>query len=429
MSISILANTLPLSKRKQIVNDIRVEKKQNEYTKIIEEIIPYRLEGNSILLPMFYSVNILKQKPNKLETYPKMNCKFTGKLRPEQKGIRKEAIAQLNKQHTTVIAAYTGCGKTITSINIACRIKLKVLILISRVILVEQWKQSITKFASGAKIQFITSKTKMKEDTDFFIMNAINVPKRDLSDYKCIGTLIVDEVHLIATKIFSKSLTCITPRFSIALSATPTRSDGMDKLIHLYFGKDVIYRKLNKKHTVFRINTNLQLEYKKNMFGKIDWNSLLESQASSIPRNQMIIDIILKFKDRTFLVLCKRIKQVNYLMNKLVNDHKQDVTFLTGNKRKYNQTSRILIATIQKCGTGFDHPKLDTLLLAADVQEYFIQYLGRVMRRPEVEPYIFDLVDDQNTLRAHYYTRRKVYISHGGTVNNIRNINELNKVN
>ena len=51
------------------------------------------------------------------------------------------------------------------------------------------------------------------------------------------------------------------------------------------------------------------------------------------------------------------------------------------------------------------------------------------MRRPEVEPYIFDLVDDQNTLRAHYYTRRKVYISHGGTVNNIRNINELNKVN
>ena len=154
-------------------------------------------------------------------------------------------------------------------------------------------------------------------------MNAINVPKRDMSDYKSIGTLITDEVHLIATKIFSKSFTCITPRFSIALSATPTRSDGMDKLIHLYFGKDVIYRKLNKKHTVFRINTNLQLEYKKNMFGKIDWNSLLESQASSIPRNQMIIDIILKFKDRTFLVLCKRIKQVNYLMDKLKKEHKE----------------------------------------------------------------------------------------------------------
>ena len=43
----------------------------------------------------------------------------------------------------------------VTSINIACRIKLKVLILISRVILVEQWKQSITKFVpdviSGTK--------------------------------------------------------------------------------------------------------------------------------------------------------------------------------------------------------------------------------------------------------------------------------------
>ena len=164
------------------------------------------------------------------------------------------------------------------------------------------------------------------------------------------------------------------------------------------------------------------------MFGKIDWNSVLESQASSIPRNQMIIDIILQFKNRTFLVLCKRIKQVEYLMNELISEHKQDVTFLSGKKQTYNQTSRILIATIQKCGTGFDHPKLDTLLLAADVQEYFIQYLGRVMRRPEVEPYIFDLVDDNNTLRSHYYTRRKVYISHGGTVNNLKNIEALKKI-
>ena len=52
----------------------------------------------------------------------------------------------------------------------------------------------------------------------------------------------------------------------------------------------------------------------------------------------------------------------------------------------------------------------------SDVEEYFIQYLGRVFRREDVRPVIFDIVDNFNSLKRHYYTRKKVYEESGGTI-------------
>ena len=64
-----------------------------------------------------------------------------------------------------------------------------------------------------------------------------------------------------------------------------------------------------------------------------------------------------------------------------------------------------MIGTCQKVGTGFNHPKLDTLILAADIQQYFIQYLGRIFRVKKGEPMVFDLVDNNNILKKllNYY--------------------------
>ena len=81
-----------------------------------------------------------------------------------------------------------------------------------------------------------------------------------------------------------------------------------------------------------------------------------------------------------------------------------------------HKNARILIATFQKVGTGFSHEKLDMLILATDAEEYFIQYLGRVFRRPDVEPLVFDIVDKHPILRRHFLTRRSIYQEVGGTI-------------
>ena len=116
-------------------------------------------------------------------------------------------------------------------------------------------------------------------------------------------------------------------------------------------------------------------------------------------------------------MLVKRVSQGEYLCNKL-RETGENVTSLYGNNQLFDESARILIGTCQKVGVGFDHPKLDTLMLAADIEEYFVQYLGRVFRIKDTEPVVFDLVDDNGILKKHFKTRRGVYQTHGGVVKN-----------
>jgi superfamily II DNA or RNA helicase len=161
--------------------------------------------------------------------------------------------------------------------------------------------------------------------------------------------------------------------------------------------------------------------------GRVNWSSVLESQANDTYRNELIIKILKHHKDRNFLVLTKRVSQGEYLVKRLIEEG-ENVTSLFGSNQEYNVTSRILVGTNSKCGTGFDHAKMDALLLACDLEQYFVQYLGRVFRTKDVKPIIFDLVDDYSLLSKHFTTRRKIYIELGGEVRNF-DMNLLKKAN
>jgi superfamily II DNA or RNA helicase len=314
-----------------------------------------------------------------------------------------------------MISAYTGFGKTVTSINLACSIGFKTLIIVHRVMLTKQWGESIANFCPTAKVQILTAQSKIDITAHFYIMNAINVSKMTRTFFKEIGTVIVDEAHLIMAETLSKSMQFIHPRYLIGLTATPYRTDGLDILLELYFGKYKIIRKLWRKHTAYVVHTGFTPTVEKNKQGRINWDVILKTQSEDEKRNELIIQILQLYKDRTFLVLVKRVEQGEHLVRRL-KEEGETVTSLLGNNQVFEQSARILVGTNSKVGVGFDHPSLNALLLAADLEQYFIQYLGRCMRTEKVEPIIFDLVDNNPILKKHFDTRRKVYIEHGGMV-------------
>jgi superfamily II DNA or RNA helicase len=133
----------------------------------------------------------------------------------------------------------------------------------------------------------------------------------------------------------------------------------------------------------------------------------------------MIINIVSLFPDRVFLILCKRVEQGRDIV-RLLENIGEDVTSLIGKQQEYKESSRILVGTSSKAGTGFDHPRLDALILASDIQAYFIQYLGRVLRTQTVIPLIFDIVDKNSILEKHWRTRYRIYKKHGGIVKNMK---------
>jgi superfamily II DNA or RNA helicase len=349
--------------------------------------------------------------------YKKINTPFVGKLRDEQKIVKTEAIELLNKHGSTIISCFPGFGKTMTAIYIASKIKYQTLIIINLLVLKDQWIESINKVCPSATVSFIQPSNKVNNfDSDFLIINAINIPKFGRKSFMSIGNVIVDEVHLIMSEVLSQGLFYVSPKYLLGLSATPYRQDGMDALLKLFFTEHRIIRKLYRQHYVYKIKTNFvpEVEYDRN--GKTNWNSVINSVSNDVKRNDIIISIIKKFKDNNFLVLCKRTSQANYIYEKLIESGEHCGLYIETTE-SFDKSVRILIGTIKKVGVGFDFPKLDALLPAIDLESYFIQYLGRIFRTPDgITPIVFDFLDDNSILKRHYKTREKVYKESGGSI-------------
>ena len=422
MSIITNIDELPWETRQRIHKDLEI-KIENKYNPgMARYVYPFEIYDDNIILPFSYAARSLRLKRPNRESFPSMHVNFEGVLREEQKQILQESINYLSTKGSVIISAYTGFGKSITSIKLACSLHFKCLIIVNKVILMKQWKESILKFCPTSRVQIVTPKT-VKEDADFYIMNAQNIEKLGKKYFSDIGTVIVDEAHLIMAETLSRSLQFVYPRYLIGLTATPYRPDGLDILLLFYFGSCRIFRKLWREHTVYRISTGFKPLIEKAANGRVNWGVVLDSQANDVDRNELIVKLLRYFSDRTFLVLVKRISQGEYLLKRL-KEEGEDCTSLLGSKQDFLKDSRILIGTSGKVGVGFDHAKLDSLLLAADVEEYFIQYLGRVFRTKEVQPIILDLVDKYSLLEKHFSTRRNIYQEHGGVVKNF-NLQEL----
>lgn len=353
-----------------------------------------------------------------------MQYEFQGYLRDEQKKCRDQALLLLQTHKTTMLSCYTGFGKTVTAINMANKIKLKTFIVVPKKPLLAQWESEIRRFLPDASVKVIEpnkiTTTDFKHIPDFCIINACNIHKLDYNFLKSYGFVIVDEAHLQMTEKLSENLLHLTPRYLLGITATPYREDDYNSLFGLFFGEEKVVYSLHKKHLVYKVKTGFSPDDKKVKYGpnyktKTDWNSILDEQAKNEKRNQLIVHIIRQFKDRVFLILVKRVEHGQYLMQRL-QQLGEKVTTLLGKQQEFDKDARILIGTNSKIGTGFDHPRLDALLAAADMVSYYIQFIGRVMRRKDVEPVIFDLVDSHPTLKRHFEQRSKIYNKHGGQI-------------
>jgi superfamily II DNA or RNA helicase len=412
MSIRINIDSLPWDMRQKINDELKIEIKGPGMSRWI---FPFHIHVDDIHLPFSYAVNTLKLKRPSRDNFPSMNTKFEGVLREEQIILKKEALDLLTKNGTVIISAFVGFGKTACAISLACSIRLKTLILVNKIVLIKQWEESILKFCPHAKIQKLTSKSKFDDTCDFYIINTINVCKTSPNFFKKVGLVIGDEIHLLMAEGLSKAFQVIFPRYTIALSATPYRIDDFNGLINLFFGKEQIIRKLDRKHIVYKVNTGLKIGMEVAESGRVDYNKIIEAQSTCEERNDLILRIVQHFSERHFMILCKRVEQATFIFKKL-QELGESVDNLIGKKQEFDKDARILVGITGKISTGFDHPKLDTLLLATSIKEFFIQSLGRVFRSRDTIPFIFDLVDTNPILINHYKTRLEVYKDCGGVI-------------
>lgn len=422
MSICVSTHQMTSLDEDRILDQVRVKKIESSYNPrggfqvketYLNAFIQHS-EKQCYYLPFAWALQHIKGITRRdRKEFSSIDIPFTSTLRAVQLEIKDECLERLNKKNCLLISLYPGAGKTCLAIYLSSRvIKLKTLIICHRLVLIEQWIKAISRFTGdAASVAFVKPGKKYNADADIFIVNAQNMKKLGKDVFAKVGFVVVDEIHAILAESLSECLYYVSPRYLLGLSATPTRPDGMDGLLDFYFGEgNKIVRELYHKHTVYKVDTGISFEEESH-----EWSALITSQCMSVQRNQLIVKITQDFKDRHFLILCKRVEQASYIANELIKLG-ENVSLMVKDENEYDETSRIIVASVQKCGVGFSHDILDALILASDVEEYFIQYLARVMRTEEVEPIVFDLVDDHKGLKKHFTERKKVYTKAGGTI-------------
>lgn len=351
------------------------------------------------------------KKPNNIDIH------FKGKLlnseKRDQVTVANEAIKQLNENRRVLLGCFTGMGKTCMTTYLTAYYKFKTVVICTISALHKQWKEEFEKF-TNAKVSIIRGK-KFDENADIYIVGPKKVLNMDMNLFKDIGLVVVDECHLLCSRVFSSSLQRFFPQYIIGLSATPDKSNGLDSIMHVYYSEleNIIFRHEVKPFEIIKLCTNffpdiIYTNYKGTT--GINWTHLQNSLAFNKKRQLMIVDLAIKYKDKGVLILTKREKEASDISEILSSKNiKNDV--LVGKKKNYDKCAPILIGGMKKIGVGFDC-KMNVLILASDVMD-IRQYEGRIRAHNNT---IIDIVDKFGALEKHWKIREKWYIKRGATI-------------
>ena len=345
---------------------------------------------------------------------PDATMSFNGQLKPFQK----QAVDKMLSRDFGTLSAPTGSGKTVMALYIMAVRRQPALVIVHTKDLALQWVERVHAFLNLPK-----DKIGMIGNGQKNIGRQVTVALVQ-SLYKCveqvaphIGQLVVDECHRAPSRTFTEAVKAFDCQFMLGLSATPWRRDRLSQLIFWHLGD--VHHEVSKasliadghildveivmRETSFRPYYDPVNEYSK-MLSELtcddDRNRLIASDvAQEVGRQEENAGICLLLSDRK--------KHCEPLQAILRHKHHIEAHLITGDlnatqrqevlQKLHQGEVRVLIATGQLIGEGFDHPGLSTLFLATPVRfsGRVLQYLGRVLRPSGCikRARVFDYVD------------------------------------
>jgi superfamily II DNA or RNA helicase len=368
------------------------------------EIFGYRIEANTLIAPRGFTGSLISILEKNDVDYKLQDCRrllepidfqFQGELHKFQQ----DALETILKKDFGTLSAPTGSGKTIMALAAIADRRQPALIIVHSRELLEQWAVSINTF-----LDVPIKEIGVIGGGQFRIGKKITIALVQ-SLYKCasdvaphIGHLIVDEVHRCPSRTFLEAVTAFDSFYTLGLSATPWRRDKLTRLIYWYVGNTVCEIDQNalidsgyilKADVVTR-----ETDFFTRLNPSAEYSAILTELSADFARNCQIINDVTREANNgsgICLILTDRKSHVETLAA-MVIDRGINAEILTGdlsNKDRRTVVERlnagrikVLVATGQLIGEGFDARELSTLFLAMPVKfdGRLIQYLGRVMR-------------------------------------------------
>jgi superfamily II DNA or RNA helicase len=358
-------------------------------------------------------------------------------LRPGQGDVIDRAYLELKKQAFggAIVEAQTGAGKTVLGLELMRRLGFKTLVIVHTTLLFQQWIEEVKKFFPHYRVGLLQGDKVQVKDKDVVIGMLQSASMHEYPEwvYQEFGTVLVDEVHKTGAPEFSKMLTKFTPKYYVGLSGTIARNDRAENVfIH---GMGAVVSGMGDIEVlapqVYFVDTGFVWIYRDQYGNFIEEpdeldkvkGQFLKKIVESENRNEIIIRQTLKAvkAGRNILILSERVAHLEYLGMRLQKEG-VDVGVMVGKtsqtERTRVQKCQVICATNQLIGTGFNEPRLDTLIFASPIQDV-VQPAGRIRRtHPDKKtPLILDLVDSGSYIGQIFgMARRKRYRSKGWAI-------------
>ena len=392
----------------------------------------YRQKNNTLLVPQHYARVAFCKKLEDRRPEPQQfqdGVTFQGQLR--EKTRQPEAFKAITdsweKSRGAILALPCGFGKTTVALALACQLGLKTLIIVHKEFLMDQWIERIQEFVPNARIGKIQRNTVDIENKDIVMgmLQSISQKEYKKDTFDSFGLVIVDEAHHICAQVFSQAFLRFCPHYTLGLSATPERADGLTPVLNWFLGPIAFQIERTQEWTT-RVKV---VDVKIPLFDEgipvttrgdpclpIMINQLCESQM----RTAIIMKEILKLYEdgRSTIILSDRREHCKELV-RLLGTHGIDAALLIGGVSKEDMEigsrKRVIVATFSLAHEGLDIPTLDSIVLATP-KSNITQAIGRILRETKgkkFKPLVVDIKDEWGLLTAMFYKRVKVYKAHG----------------
>lgn len=335
---------------------------------------------------------------------------FVGSLRLDQEA----AIAGMLHYDTGVLCAPTAFGKTVTAAAMIARRSVNTLVLVHRTELLKQWQERLQAFLGVGKglVGVIGGgKVKPTGKIDIAVMQSISRQGKINPLVENYGQIIVDECHHVGATSFDAILKKSSAKYVVGLTATPIRRDGQQPIIFMQCGpiRHTAAKPAGAPHDLEVLPRSRLIRI--DLPAEAGIQEVFRALANDQSRTDAIArEVRDAFEDgRKVLVLTERTEHLDAI-RVVVAPFIPGLFVLHGRMSKRQRSAliveldalspdapRVLLATGRLVGEGFDHPPLDTLVLAMPVswKGTLQQYAGRLHREhaSKVDVRIIDFVD------------------------------------
>lgn len=352
---------------------------------------------------------------------------FQGQLR----SFQEEAVAKITAHDEGILCAPTAFGKTAVAAWLIAKRKVNTMVVVHRQQLLDQWQERLAMFLDlPAKSIGHIGGGKMDRTgcVDVAVIQSL-YRKDEVKDFVAeYGQVIVDECHHLSAFTFEQVMRQVKAKYVVGLTATPTRKDGHHPIIYMQCGPvrfsmsaktmtetTPFEHKVTPRHTEFRMAPDLT---------DVTIQDIYAALVNDSSRNEMIANDIVRAIEsgRCPLLLTGRTEHLQCFAAKLagVANHvfvlkggigkKQRREILAALAAVPENESRVILATGNYIGEGFDDARLDTLFLAMPIswKGTLQQYVGRLHRLHDNKRFVqvYDYVDNYVLMLARMYERR-----------------------